>query len=323
MAMHIFPCRIRAFSAIIAVTAMGIGALAWRASIHSDSDHSSALAATPGAHHTEGSFWDTLNLKQATSGDQPVAGSRTPSELRDVLYKGSFAGTHPFGDWCVAEGRQLRPCPLLRDRFEYYINGLGEITPAEVRILIEDEARQAHGAMLATRIMAVFDAYWTVRNHEYPSRLDMADTSTWLPALREAQAFRKQTLGEDWARAFFAADDQEFMATLAQASAGQAPPPSPRDPVPMLTPDKDPQALRNERVARYGEDAAKSLEALDAEQAQFDRHVAEARQEWTRLQAQGNLSASAQEAQLKAFIAERVAPKNLRRAWALATVATR
>jgi lipase chaperone LimK len=202
----------------------------------------------------------------------------------------------------------------LRDRFEYYINGLGEITAVEVRSLIEDEARRELGAALAARIMAVFDAYWLVRNHTYASHLDMADTGTWLPALREVQDFRKRTMGEAWARAFFAEDDQEFMASLEQVKSGQPPPPSPRDPVPLMEPGKDPQALRAERVSLYGEAVADRLGALDVEQAQFDSHVAEARSEWSRLEAQPELSEPVREARLKAFIAARVSAENRRRA---------
>lgn len=243
---------------------------------------------------------------------------RAPDMLRAVLYKGSFAGTRPVGDWCVDTNRRLSPCSGLRDRFEYYISGLGEISASEVRSLIEDEAQRAHGHELAAQIMIVYDRYWSVRNHESRNRVDMRDVSTWMPALQEVQALRKQILGEAWAQAFFEEDDRLFLETYQRASLGLVPKASPHDPVPLLEPGRDPEAVRSERIERYGAEAAERLAALDVQQQQFDRHVSLARAEWSRLQTQSHLSDQHKQEQLRQFIAEHFDSVNQRRAMILA-----
>jgi lipase chaperone LimK len=216
---------------------------------------------------------------------------RTPEETRNRLFKeGSLAGTEPSGDWCVGADQLLKPCEGLRTRFEYYILGLGEVTLDEARALIEDEARRAHGDKLGAEIMALFDKYWKVRTHEYRNNFVQTDRSTWLPVFEEQKAVRRQILGEPWALAFFADDEASFKAYYAQLDSGAAPPPKSGEPVPQMEPGKDPAAVRAERVARYGEEAATRLDAVDKQWDEWDRRLAAARTEWERLQAQSNLS---------------------------------
>lgn len=274
--------------------------------------------------HTPGWAWlqsGTANAPtpQATAPAPTTADAlRSPDVLRSILFQGSFAGTQPVGNWCVSSTSALTPCLGLRERFEYYINGIGEISIAEVRALIEDEARRALGAQLAGQVMAIYDKYWAVRNHEYQTRLEMADISTWMPALREAQQVRRQTLGAAWAEAFYAEDEREFIDTYQRATTGTPPPPSKSDPVPAPGGPKDAMAVRSERLARYGEGATSKLEALDARQREFDQNIALARAEWSRLQAQANLSAIDRDSQLHQFIATHFDAPDLRRAMGLA-----
>ena len=278
-----------------------------------------------GAEAPPGWAWLSPGVGQGSAATPPNASHtsdtvRPPHVLRAVLQAGSFAGTRPRGGWCVNGVGALEPCLGLRERFEYHINGLGEITEAEVRSLIEDEARREVGELLSQQVMAVYDRYWAVRNHPLRLRVEMTDPSTWLPALREAQMVRRQGLGEAWANAFYAEEDADFVATHERAVSGTRPPPSDRDPVPTKLAGQSDEALRAERVKRYGEEIASELEALDARQMAFDRAVDQARATWQGLQAQQQLSEQDRQAQLKAFVDATFEPQDRRRAMGLATL---
>lgn len=290
--------------------------------------------ATPERHTPEGvkaaSAWAWLRPDvgqglPATPSNAPHTEEavRPPHVLRAVLQAGSFAGTRPRGSWCVNGVGALEPCLGLRERFEYHINGIGEITEAEVRSLIEDEARRDVGELLTQQIMAIYDRYWAVRNHPLRQRVAMSDPGTWLPALQEAQMVRRQGLGEAWAAAFYAEEDEDFIATHERAVSGTRPPPSDRDPVPARVAGQSDEALRAERVKRYGEEIASELEALDARQMAFDRAVDQARATWQSLQAQEQLSEQDRQAMLKAFVEATFEPQDRRRAMGLATTLPR
>lgn len=265
--------------------------------------------------------WAQAGSVDAAPASLSNAAPRSADTLREVLYKGSFAGTHPYGDWCVSPLHKLQPCPLLRDRFEYYINGLGEINQTELRLLIEDEARRALGESLARDIIAIFDKYWAVRTHAYDERLVPQDRTTWMPALREQRRIREALLGEQWAKVFFDEDDQELLATFAKVESGRPPPPGPRDTPPLMSPGKDPSAVQTERVTRYGEAAAAKLADLDRQQAAFDSQIAMARSEWIRLTHDVQLSDPERDKQLTQYIASHFDKENWRRATVLAKLA--
>lgn len=220
----------------------------------------------------------------------PVSERLSAEQVRVKLFKGgSFQGTEPSGGWCVVTER-LHACPELRKRFEYYILGLGEVTIADIRTLVDDEARRVHGDELARAIMAIWDKHWQVRTHAWRSVFVQADPSTWRPAFEEQRLVRRQILGEDWARAFYADEEAKFQQFMAQVESGQPPPPDPGEPVPQMAPGKDPAAVHAERVARYGQAAADRLSKADAEWADWERRLAAARAEWERLKADGQLS---------------------------------
>lgn len=302
--------------ALAAAVCATIGLLHWATSEHHTTAHTQAASAWA---------WLQPEVGRGSAPTPPNAphtadAVRPPHVLRAVLQAGSFAGTRPRGSWCINGVGALEPCMGLRERFEYHINGLGEITEAEVRSLIEDEARRDVGELLTQQIMAVYDRYWAVRNHPLRLRVEMSDPSTWLPALREAQMVRRQGLGEAWATAFYAEEDEDFVATHARAVSGTPPPPSDRDPVPVKVAGQSDEAVRAERIKRYGEEIASQLEALDARHMAFDRAVNQARATWQSLQAQEQLSDQERQAQLKAFVDATFEPQDRRRAMGLATL---
>ncbi|MFZ5529392.1 MAG: lipase secretion chaperone [Pseudomonadota bacterium] len=243
---------------------------------------------------------------------------RTPEQVRQRLFReGSFAGTEPSGEWCVTTDKLLKPCKGLRGRFEYYILGLGEVSIAEIRGLIQDEARIAHGDKLATEITDLFDKYWKIRTYDWKNQFVQNDRNTWMPVFEEQRSVRRQLLGQAWAEAFYADDEKNFLAYFNQLESGQAPPPDVGEPVPQMAAGKDPAAVRAERAARYGEDAADRLEAVDKQWEEWDRRLAAARSEWERLKAANNLSDSQRQAEMQRYVDENFQDKDRIRAKAL------
>lgn len=215
----------------------------------------------------------------------------TADQVRERLFvRGSFQGTEAAGEWCVTNARALQPCHGLRSRFEYYLLGLGEVSVGDIRVLIGDEARRAHGEPLAGQILALFDQYWQLRTHQPTHQFVPSDRSTWVPVFEEQRRLRRQFLGAAWAEAFFRDDEQQFQDHLARLESGQPPPPDVGEPVPQMVLGGDPAALRAERVARYGEAAADRLAQVDAQWADWERRLNAARAEWSRLQATNHLS---------------------------------
>ena len=271
-----------------ALVALAVGAVAagWMAS-----QRPGGLAGIAGAAAGDG--WGMLRPDEAPAPRDTSAPATTvlnAEQVRVKLFKGgSFQGTEPSGNWCVT-GDKLAACPELRKRFEYHILGLGEVTIADIRNLVDDEARRAHGEDLARAIMAIWDKHWQVRTYAWRSVFVQADPSTWRPAFEEQRLVRRQLLGEDWAKAFYADDEAKFQQLMAQVESGQPPAPDPGEPVPQMAPGKDPVAVHAERVARYGQAAADRLAKADDEWADWERRLALARSEWERLKASAQLS---------------------------------
>lgn len=242
---------------------------------------------------------------------------RSPDEVRRRLFKeGSFAGTEAAGNWCVAD-QKLKPCGELRNRFEYYVLGLGEVTIEEIRDLIQDEAQRANGEQLAGEIMAVWDKYWQIRTYDWRNKFVQTDRATWMPVFEEQRSVRRQVLGAPWAEAFFKEDEKHFQDYYAQLESGQVPPPDPGEPVPQMAPGKDPAAVHAERVARYGEAAADRLARADEEWAQWELRLSGAQREWERLQKAANLSDAQRKAEIVSYVKSNFAPDEQMRVQAL------
>lgn len=224
----------------------------------------------------------------------PAAAAGSLGSIRARLFvNGSLAGTEIAGGWCVASAagaEVLQPCPDLRRRFDHYLLGLGEVAAADLRSLVFDEARRAHGEALAGQILAVWDGYLRLAGHAWSNRFDPADSGTWQAVLAERRQVRRWMLGEAWAGAFFADEERHLEAVLAQAETGAVPPADPGAAVPQMGPGQDAAALMAERTALYGEAAARRLAQVDAEWADWESRLAAARSEWQRLQEAHHLS---------------------------------
>jgi len=268
-----------------------------------------------------GNGWDIVkpggNAPEGAAAASAAGALLSAEQVRTRLFRdGSLAGTEAAGDWCVTEGK-LKPCLGLRQRFEYYILGIGEVTIDDLKVLVTDDATRAHGPELATQIVSIWNKYWQLRNHTYRNQFVQNDRSTWMPLFEEQRLVRRQVLGADWAEAFYAADDKHFREYYAQLESGQPPPPDPGEAVPQMGPGKDPAAVRAERVARYGEAAAARLDKADEEWADWQRRLAAARVEWDRLKAAGNLSDAQRRQEMNTYIKANFKPDEYLRVEAL------
>jgi len=224
-----------------------------------------------------------------------AAGVSSLHSVRTRLFvKGSLAGTDLAGGWCVGPGPEgtevLQPCPDLHRRFDHYLLGTGEVTAMELRSLLLDDARRAHGEALAGEIVSVWDRYLLLAAHAWRSRFDPADPGTWNAAVAEQRQVRRQMLGEAWAHAFFADEERHLEAVLAQVESGAVPPADPGAPVPQGGLGTDAAAVMAERAALYGEAAARRLAQVDSEWADWENRLEAARSEWQRLQQANQLS---------------------------------
>lgn len=255
-------------------------------------------------------LWTTSNPERALGPSGPEGQAlRTPEQLRARLFQqGSFAGSEPAGDWCVT-ARQLRPCAALRDRFEYYVQGLGEVSLAELRSLVREDALQVHGPQLALELMALWDRYWQLREQVWRHQFVQSDRSTWRPVFEEQHAVRRRVMGADWAEAFFSDEERYFQAYYLQAAEGpvlashaQALPQPVVEPALRLSSNRPAAEVHSERVARYGPEAAQRLAQADAQWADWERRLALVQLEWARLQGAEHLSDLQRREELRRYI---------------------
>lgn len=241
--------------------------------------------------------WSLLGAgNEVESGNRPAASgnviARSLSSIRAAVFGDALLSqTQAAGDWGIDAQGHLHPDLVLRKRFEHYLLALGTATPAELRALIDDEARKAHGEKAAADIMAIYDKYWALRSHQPSQRLALNDRETWAPAFQELRAMRRQYLGPQWAEAFYKEEEDEFLRFVAQADGKAGPDKADMNmPVPQMGPGKDAAAVHAERAALYGEAAAQRLAQADAEWADWERRVAGAKAEYQRVQNSPELS---------------------------------
>ena len=271
-----------------------------------------------GGGHGQSDGWGLSGSDAPAPQAAEVSTVRSPDQVRNRLFKeGSFAGTEPSGEWCVTPDKLLKPCKGLRGRFEYYILGLGEVTIAEVRGLVQDEAKRDHGDKIAAEITDLFDKYWKIRTYDWKNQFVQSDRSTWMPVFEEQKSVRRQILGQAWAEAFFADDEKHFLEYFAQLESGQPAAPDVGEPVPQMEAGKDPAAVRAERVTRYGEDAANRLDAVDKQWDDWERRLSAARSEWERIKAANNLSDSQRQSEMQRYVDEHFQDKDKVRVKAL------
>lgn len=253
---------------------------------------SSSVGMTLAGHRMWSLVGFANEVESTASASVPKGAIRGLNGIRSAVFGDPLISqTLPAGDWCAEPGGHLRPDLALRQRFEYYLLALGSATPDEIRVLIQDEARKAIGDKAAAAIMAIYDKYMALRSAQPRNQLVLKDRETWQPAFEELKAMRRQYLGQEWADAFFKAEEDQFVQFTAQLE--QQTGPDPKDmsiPVPQMGPGKVATAVYAERVALYGEAAARRLAKADADWADWENRLAAGKAEWQRLSASPELS---------------------------------
>jgi len=251
----------------------------------------------------------------------------TRARVLKVWESGSLRDSDLDGDWGTwvvdASGnRQLQPSLSLRRRFDYLLTALGEVTPADLRQWIEQEVGIELGSGAARQVVAVWDRYVALQQMVFKTQLNPNDAATWQPSLAERAAVRRQILGEDWAKAFYADEERSFAVfteqLVAQRSAGGAAPGDAQ--LALLTPSPsaaDAEQLQAQRVLQFGTEGAERLRIEEAQWADWERRLAAARSRFREIAAAAELSDVQREAARSAHVAANFSASEAVRARAL------
>lgn len=214
--------------------------------------------------------------------------------LQQRLQDTSLRGTEPDGELLLdGDGRVIRNAALVR-LFDYWLALTGEVPDAQIRDLLADHVRLAHGDAAVAAVLALFDRYVAMRAElaALPAAADLEERFARL------QATRRRAFGAD-AAAMFGEEEDYLAHTLArrrladdpdaQAELDASRPPAQRAAqqeatAALLAAEQTRQldalgagaaTRRTERTQLWGEAAALRLERLDAERAAWDRRVAD------------------------------------------------
>jgi lipase chaperone LimK len=236
-------------------------------------------------------------------------------KVQRVLDHGSLRGTDADGDWGTWRDGTLLPGVSLRRRFDWLLTALGEASPTEMRHWIELEVTQDKGPAAARQVLAVWDRYIALQQQPWRQKADPSDPATWQAALAERSAARQQHLGRDWAQAFYADEEQAFVAHAEERRSGRTAEP---DAALLVARDgADADALQRQRERQLGPDAAERLRAEDRAWADWERRLATARVRVQALGAAPELSELQRRQAQNAYLAETFSGHELVRARAL------
>ena len=158
----------------------------------------------------------------------PTASVNTPAATPDLPTPGKGAALRPAGGWSPKAwsvlGGKLTPGRALRERFDSYLPLGKGVTMVEVRATLEQDAQADLGSANSTQVLAIWDRYARLQNHDWQHPFNGADPTGWQATLNEQHQVRRQFLGADWADAFFEEDEAALQRRLASlVAAGKLP----------------------------------------------------------------------------------------------------
>jgi len=246
--------------------------------------------------------------------------------LRARWQRSSLRGSSIDGEITFDEHRRLQMTPDLRRRFEHYLALLGEFSVADLKLLLLEDVREAHGDAATASVQAAFERYLGLRQAStgMASGLDIEQRHAAL------QALRRQWFGDD-ADTLFADEIAHDAYTLERLRLAQLPQPlaeQAQDALRALRPasvnaaedlahsallaeeqTRQFQALQldastrsAEREALWGAEAATRLEALDRERAAWEQRLRDYAVQRDRVSADRSLDPSARERALRELI---------------------
>ena len=226
------------------------------------------------------------------SASQPSAGSQAPHPQGQAMatwlaQEGPLRGSSMDGSWSVNAQGQLVPDIALRRRFDYFLQLLGQQPIERISALVQTQAEQALSPAAARDVMQLWHRYLELQQVTFTTQVNPQDPQSISTALAERQMARRSALGRVWADAFYAQEEAQIL-QMTQAS-------GPRTETLIDRSTLDPAALT--RLAQE-----------EAQQAQWQARLADARAELERLQSAPELSdlqrQHAQQALLQRFKAQ-------------------
>jgi lipase chaperone LimK len=246
--------------------------------------------------------------------------------LRGRWQRSSLRGSSIDGEVAFDERGRLRMTPDLRRRFEYYLALLGEFSVADLKRLLLEDVREAHGEAAMAAVQAAFERYLGLRQAStgIAAGLDIEQRHAAL------QALRRQWFGAD-ADSLFADEIAHDAYTLERLRLAQLPQPlaeQAQNALRALRPARvnaeedlahsglladeqtrqfeamqlDPSTRSTEREALWGALAAARLEALDRERAAWEQRLRDYAIQRARVSADHSLDPSARERALRDLI---------------------
>lgn len=240
------------------------------------------------------------------AGAQPV--QRTGASVPEVFAqwlgeRSSLRGAALDGSWGELDAQgQLKPALALRRRFDQLLTLQGETTLEQMAAFAEHDARIALGTDGARQVMDVWRRYLELQRYEFRTRVDLRDRNSWAAALAERQPVRRNLLGADWAAAFYAEEEAQLQAA-ARETAPQA--------------EAAATNAAGIDVAALPPDARQRLADEQAAWADWEKRLAQARQEWARLQSAAELSTPQRAAAIEEWMLQRFDAGEQRRVRAL------
>jgi lipase chaperone LimK len=156
--------------------------------------------------------------KPATAEQRTLA--QAGAQALPSLAHTSLAGTQPDGDWGMAAQGRLVPSRALRQRFDYYLSLIGELSLADLRALVLQDAQQNLQQPALGQAMTLWDQYVQLQQHAWKHAVDLRQPSTWSAALVERQIMRRQLLGANVAHAFYADEESALQSMLGRVNSG-------------------------------------------------------------------------------------------------------
>lgn len=236
---------------------------------------------------------------------QPAAAASSPEAFAQWLGEhSSLRGAALDGTWGELDAQgSLKPALALRRRFDQLLTLQGETTLEQIAAFADHAARAALGADGARQVMDVWRRYLELLRYEFRTRVDLRDRNSWAAALAERQPVRRNLLGADWAAAFYAEEEAQLQTAIAA-------------PAPQAEATTGANAAGID-VAALPPDARQRLADEQAAWAGWEKRLASARQEWTRLQAAAELSAPQRAAAIEQWLQPRFDAGEQRRVRAL------